>query len=168
MISNAQATKSDGVLRDPIASRFFESFAATLNEYADRRQLAIRRYQQNQPIWMFHFLHPKGGFGAVQLTYSRLVGEDQGRPFICAHWHDDNEETLMRHLHESTAPELMEADTGIDALLAAIDRHLAEVLAWTRDGLKPAIRIFSTSARDEQGNLTSELERRFRLPVIGG
>src|SRR5688572_25681425 len=114
MMRNAQATKSDGILRDPVASRVFERLAAILNDYADRRHLAIRRYQQNQPIWMFHFLHPKGGVGAIELAYSRLIGEVQGQLFVCAFWSCDDDEALLRHSHDPSPPEFMESD--IDAV----------------------------------------------------
>jgi hypothetical protein len=152
----------DGSPPNSAVSRCFENIAPILLEFASRHSLFVRKYYRNEPMWSFHFLHPKGGFGVVQLHVMPIHGE-AFNAYVTPIWWFDDEERCRR---SSLPINLMSlASKSVDDVVQFLEQALIYILA------KSPVDLTQTSTttprgRDDSGNIIfSEFERAQRLPT---
>jgi hypothetical protein len=106
---------------------FFAPFAATLEGFAARRNLAVIKYYQEAPTWSLGFRHPIGEFGFGQLRLNRTP--ENTLTLSAAVWIDDYDSYTRRArmLPPGSAPE----DDA--SLTARMEATLDEVLSWPLD-----------------------------------
>jgi hypothetical protein len=109
-------------LRD--CERFFAPLAATIQQFAARRNLAIARYDHESPSWDLNFAHPIGGFGRLSLAKSADTLQLSAVVWI------DQYDLFVRRLRQLPASDVS-ADEGV--LARALDSTLDEVLSWPLD-----------------------------------
>lgn len=162
MPTYAHIPKLDGVPPDAAAFHCFESLAPVLLHFASRHSLLVRKYYQNQPMWSFHFLHPKGGFGTVQV-HAAPVDAASLKAAVASHWWIDDEQTCQRALLSTRSVSL--AVRQPEELTPALEEALKHLLA-----LKPMdlTRNAPTSPRRRDGAdnyVFNEFEQAQRLPT---
>src|ERR1700738_926219 len=91
----ANIRKFDGLPPSAGALKCFEILAPVLLAFASRHSLLIRKYYHNQPMWTFHFLHPKGGFGMIQI-HAAPHDRDSFKAAVASHWWIDDEHNCVR------------------------------------------------------------------------
>jgi len=117
MSTYANMPEINGVPPDIGVFHCFQRLAPVLLEFASRHSLFVRKYYHNQPMWTFHFLHPKGGFGMVQIHAAPLSAQSF-KAAVASHWWVDDEEKCQRS-SLATRPVSIE-DTRPEALLALL------------------------------------------------
>jgi hypothetical protein len=152
----------DGVPQNPEALQLFEELAPTLTTFASRHSLLVRKYYHKEPMWSFHFLHPKGGFAMVQIDAHRLNAESFSGSVASNWWVDDHEKCLRSLM--STKPERFVASQP-DDVLPALEGALIYLLAQTQAALTRTSQAMPRR-RDKGGNFVfSDFERAQRLPT---
>jgi hypothetical protein len=157
----ANIREVDDLPPNAAAFQCFEMLAPVLLAFASRHSLLVRRFYHGQPMWSFHFLHPKGGFGMVQI-HAALDISGGVKAAVASHWWvDDLEKSLRSSLStKSVSFQGMQPEDVVPVLESAFRNLLA---------LTPA-ELSSTSQtmprkRDDAGNYVfSEFERAQRLP----
>jgi len=162
MPTYAHIPKIDGSPPDGGVAACFERLTSVLLAFASRHSMLVRKYYQNQPMWSFHFLHPRGGFGMVQIHASPAV-ETSFRAAIASHWWIDDQEKCERSA-ASRAPVSIEGLQAED-ILPALEEALAVTLRWTATDLTRKSRT-TPRRRDSAGNYVfAEFEKAQRLPT---
>src|SRR5229473_5328777 len=91
----ANIRKIDGLPPSAGALYCFEILEPVLLAFASRHSLLIRKYYHDQPMWTFHFLHPKGGFGMIQI-HAAPDNSGSCKAAVSSHWWIDNLERCQR------------------------------------------------------------------------
>lgn len=152
----------DGASPDAGVFHCFETLAPVLLTFASRHSLLVQKYYKDQPMWSFHFLHPKGGFGMVQIHAAPLGGSSFAAS-VASHWWIDDEERCQRSAL-STNPVSFEA-TRPEEIGPVLDNTLAYLLGLTPADLKYGSAT-SPRARDTTCSYVySEFEQAQRLPT---
>jgi hypothetical protein len=158
----ANIPQVDGPPPSPEVFHCFENLAPALLRFASRHSLLVRKYYQNQPMWTFHFLHPKGGFGSIQI-HAAPVGEKSFRAAVASHWWIDDEQKCVRTLL-STKPMSFQA-TQPEEVVPLLEKALAHILERTQADLSSSSQTMPRK-RDKDGKYVySEFERAQRLPT---
>jgi len=150
--------------RDAAIDAFFTSISEELEEFARQHHLTIWKYPGRGPMWVFHFLHPAGGFGSVQLYCVReLKTRDGLRVSISGNWYvDDHEKRLRRHYPHA---ETWEVQPISEEILPSLARQLDRIVRCPPEDLVPTQYTYVPTG-DGQGNeLVSDFELGLRVPV---
>ena len=143
---------------DSAAQGFLERMAPALENFAYRHSLTIRKYPHHQPIWMFHFLHPKGGFGWLQLYCDTFSNAPESvRAWIQGEWYIDEHDRNCRLV--SSTPSRKEIEPDVERIVDALELLLSSVIEWPKSSL---IASDVALASDQAG---SEFELSLRLPT---
>jgi hypothetical protein len=140
----------------------FEKLSPALLAFASRHSLLVRKYYQNQPMWTFHFLHPKGGFAMIQIHAKPVTG-NLFKSAVASHWWIDDDQKSVR-LSLSTKPMPLDA-TQSHEVTPALERALSHLLELTPADMSSTSQT-TPRKRDKSGNAVfSEFERAQRLPT---
>ena len=154
----------DGRPDDANAIAFFDGMRRQLEDFAERHDLTIQRYPQNQPIWLFMFLHPKGGRGALQLTCATpLCAATEPKPWLSAHWHKDDDGNGIRRAYPSSPPREIEG-LAAKAVVDALELKLGEVRGWDSQALTVTSPLSSRRGNAAGQARLGEIERLLRHP----
>lgn len=160
---HAHLAEADGKQRDESVVRLFEKLTPVLLAFASQHSMLVQKFAHNYNMWVFHFLHPKGGVGNIEIGAYPLDG-DAFRATIASHWWIDDEDNCERSSLES--PALKSFDTRVpEAITPFLEEALGRVLAATlADLVKHSPK--SPRPRDANGNLVfAPFELARRLPT---
>jgi hypothetical protein len=152
----------DGPPPRPEVFHCFERLAPALLGFASRHSLLVRKYYHNQPMWAFHFLHPKGGFASIQI-HAASVGDKSFKATVASHWWIDDEKERKRS-SLSTKPASFQA-TQPEEVIPVLEKALAHILERTQVELSSSSQT-TVRRQDKEGKYVySEFERAQRLPT---
>jgi len=153
--------KLDGPPPSASAIRCFEMLAPVLLAFASQHSLLIRKYYHDQPMWSFHFLHPRGGFGSVQI-HAALDESESCHAAISSHWWIDDLEKCQRSSLSTKSISL--SGIALEKVAAVLESELSHILGLKTADLSHASRTMPRK-RDNKGDYEfSEFERAQRLP----
>lgn len=107
--------------------RFFAPIGASIRQFAQRRNLAIIKYDHDSPSWDLAFAHPIGGFGKLVLGKGRASNLE----LSAVVWIDDYD-SLTRRLRQLPVRNVPSDEVSLRGELAIA---LDEVLSWPLDEL---------------------------------
>lgn len=143
---------------DSVAQAFLERIAPALESFADRHALTIWKYPHHQPLWMFHFLHPKGGFGWLQLSCDTFAKNPRSvRAWIQGGWSIDEHGRNCRLV--SSMPSRKEIPPDIERIVEALGALLSSVIEW------PTSSLVASDLAPTAAQAGSDFERSLRLPM---
>ena len=162
MVVYTHNSKWDGMPNDPAVVHGFALLEPVLLSCARDHSLFIRKYHHNQPLWSFHFLNPKGGFGAVQI-FANARSPGVINAAIASHWWMDDHQrgvraSLSTHVQSlrATRPE------KIGVLLA---QSLIGLLGRANSELSESSRVMPGQPNRSPPHEVDEFERALRLPT---
>jgi hypothetical protein len=148
---------------DAEAGAAFERWARDLQLFAERHHLTVWRYPQRASTWMFHFLHPAGGFCFLQLHCVRPKETYPLEAWVSAHWYIDDYEKGLRW--EPPYRESVKAGDDVEAIVSTLEGQLDILVRTPRSELVPSACSFVPTG-DGRGNFSaSDFERGLRVPV---
>jgi hypothetical protein len=154
--------KWDGTPSDSTVVDCFELLEPVLLECAACHSLLIRKYYHDQPMWSFHFLNPKGGYGTVQMHATRrsegVIGVAVG-----SHWWVDDHERGMRASLSTHVKSLQAAQP--EEILSLLRETLTELLARAPAELLNSSRVIPGKRDESRYHVATEFERAQRLPT---
>ena len=109
---------------DPRTVAWFGRFEDELMSFAERHNLAIGKYLKDMPAWHFIFMHPRGGYGRIDIIKS---GADD--ILISACWWRDDYNPRTR----SSKGWKNEYFTQPEKLTDELTTMLSKVVAWRED-----------------------------------
>jgi hypothetical protein len=152
----------DGRPPDSDTFRCFENLSPALLAFASRHSLLVRKYYHNQPMWSFHFLHPRGGFGMLQVHAAQLNGEVV-KAAIASHWWIDDEQRCSRSSLSTGSVALQSSKP--DDLVSVLENALSHLLKLEPVALSSLSHTMPRK-RDKAGNYVfSDFERAQRIPT---
>jgi hypothetical protein len=152
----------DGLPPSAEALRCFEVLAATLLSFASRHSLFIRKYYHGQPMWAFHFLHPKGGFGSIQI-HAALKSPDSYNVAISSHWWVDDFEKCQRESLSTKSISLSVTDP--EQVSSVLEGALTDLVGQRVANLSSKSQTMPRKRDDNGDYVFSEFERAQRLPT---
>lgn len=148
---------------DAEADATFRIWARDLESFAERHHLAVWRYPGRAAVWMFHFLHPAGGFGSLQLSCVRQKEAAPLEAWISARWYIDDHEKELRW--EQPYRESVKTAPNAGAIVAALEGELDTLVRTPRTKLVPNEQSFVPTGDGHGGFFVSDFERSLRVPV---
>ena len=155
-------SKWDGTPNHAAVVRCFDLLEPMLVACASDHSLLIRKYHHDQPMWSFHFMNPKGGFGAVQIyANARVPGVINAA--IAAHWWmDDHFRGIRASL--STHVQSLRA-TRPEKIGALLGETLTGLLGRANSELRESSRV-NPGRRNASGtHEVDDFEQALRLPT---
>ena len=149
---------------DAEADAVFRTWARDLESFAERHHLAVWRYPGRAAVWVFHFLHPEGGFCSLQLGCVRPKETAPLEPLISSRWYiDDNEKKLRweRPYRESVRTAL-----NAQAVVSALEKELSNLVRTSRTQLVPSEYGFVPTGDGQGDFFVSDFERALRVPLL--
>jgi hypothetical protein len=148
---------------DAEGDAFFKSISEDLEAFAWEHHLTIWKYPYRAPMWMFHFLHPKGGFAFLQLyCASNAKKRELVRVSVYGDWYmDDHENRLRRHYPHGESVEVRPASEEIVRCLA---KQLEAIVACPVAELVAAEYSYVPTGDGRGNDLVSEFELSLRVP----
>jgi hypothetical protein len=148
---------------DTEADAAFRSWARDLKSFAERHHLAVWRYPGRAAAWMFHFLHPAGGFCWLQLYCVRQKEAAPLETWISAHWYIDDHEKKLRW--EQPYRESIKTRSDAKAIVSALETQLDILVRTPRDQLVPREYSFAPTGDGRGDFFVSDFERSLRVAV---
>lgn len=98
-----------------VIDAFYKSISEELLAFASAHHLTIWKFPDRAPMWMFHFLHPAGGFAWLQLYCAREPKSGEAlRVSVSGTWYvDDHEKRLRRHYPHAVSFDVQPVSTDI-------------------------------------------------------
>lgn len=143
---------------DSAGQAFLERIAPAMESFAYRHSLTIWKYPHHQPIWMFHFLHPKGGFGWLQLYCDSFSNDPKSvRAWIQGEWYVDEHARNCRLV--SSIPSRKEIEPDNERIVDALESLLSSVIEWPKSSLMASDLALAS------GQTCSDFELSLRIPT---
>jgi hypothetical protein len=158
----ANIREVDGRPPSEIVSQCFETLAPLLLEFASRHSLLIRKYYHHQPMWSFHFLHPRGGFGSIEV-YATLDGSGSIKTAVATHWWIDDLEKRQRSSSSTKSVSLIAKLP--EQVVPPLEDALAEILALMPADLSTSSQTMPRKRNAAGEYVFSEFELAQRLPT---
>lgn len=149
---------------DAAIDAFFESISEDLYAFASAHHLTIWKYPGRSPMWMFHFLHPMGGFAWLQLHCAReLESSAELQLSVYGVWYiDDHERRVRRHYPHA---ERWGAQPIAGDILDCLARQLDKILSCPATHLVPAEYTYVPTGDGKGNERVSDFELGLRVPV---
>src|SRR5882757_117011 len=161
MVSYTHNPKWDGVPSDSAVLDCFGVLEPVLMDFASVHSLLIRKYYHDQPMWSFHWLNPKGGFGAVHIhASSRSGGFDVA---VASHWWVDDRQRGNRASLSPQVRSLRAAQP--EEIRSLLEEALGRLLARPPSDLSNSSRVIHGKRRESGNYQFAEFERAQRLPT---
>ncbi len=159
-----QRTYGYEACEDAAIDAFYRSISGDLEAFASAHHLTIWKYPGRTPTWMFHFLHPAGGFGWLQLYCARELKNDAVfRVSVYGTWYvDDHEKRLRRHYPHA---ENWEAQPIAQDIVLCLTRQLDRILSCPATDLVAAEYTYVLTGDGHGNELVSDFELSLRVPV---
>jgi hypothetical protein len=143
---------------------FYRSISEDLEAFAAARHLTIWKYPDRVPMWMFHFLHPAGGFGWLQLyCATELKRGEVLRLSVSGTWYvDDHEKRLRRHYPHAESFDVQPISKDIVMCLA---RQLEALLRCPATDLVPSEYSYVPTGDGAGNDRVSDFELSLRVAV---
>jgi hypothetical protein len=159
----SDASRVHGHDRCADAEAAFGRWARDLESFAERHHLAVWRYPERAAAWMFHFLHPAGGFCWLQLYCVRPKDASGLETRVSAHWYIDDHEKRLRW--EYPYRESVEVGHNAEAIVSALESQLDILVRTPRTQLVPSEYSFVPTGDGRGDFFVSDFERGLRVPV---
>ena len=141
----------------------FGRWMSDLQSFAERHQLTVWRYPHRAPAWVFHFLHPTGGFCFLQVHCVRPKETCPLEAWVSTHWYIDDYEKGLRW--EPPCRESAKVRDDAQAIVSVLESQLDILVRTPRTVLVPSEYTF-VPAGDGRGDFfVSDFERGLRVPV---
>jgi hypothetical protein len=154
--------KWDGI---PSASAVRECFGVlepVLMDFASDHSLLIRKYYHDQSMWSFHWLNPKGGFGAVNIHASSRSG-GLVDVAVASHWWVDDQQRGNR---ASLSPQVRSLQaTQPEGIRSLLEETLGRLLARPPSDLSNSSRVIHGKRDEPKYYEFTEFERAQRFPT---
>ena len=147
----------------PLEEAFFKTISPPLEDFARHHSLIIWKYPRHAPQWIFHFLHPLGGFASVTLNCDSVGKPPRIRAAIQGQWYVDDHEQAIRRV--SSLATLREVPPASEQIIAGLEDILSTVTAWPRSVLTVSPLDVSPQEIADSKVLRSEFELSLRLPT---
>lgn len=149
---------------DVAVDAFYRNISADLEAFACEHHLTIWKYPHRAPMWMFHFLHPAGGFAWLQLYCANDLKNGEGiRAWISGNWYvDDHERRLRRHYPYGESLEVQPVSGAVVMYLAA---QLEAIVRYAPADLVPTEYSYVPTGDGRGNDLVSDFELSLRVPV---
>jgi len=162
MVMYTHNSKWDGTPNHAGVVRCFDLLEPMLLSCACEHSLLIRKYHHDQPMWSFHFMNPKGGFGAVQIyANARVPGVINAA--IASHWWvDDHTRGIRASL--STHVQSLRA-TRPEEIGTLLGESLTGLLGRASSELRESSRVNPGGRNGFGTHEVDDFERALRLPT---
>jgi hypothetical protein len=159
-----QRTYGHEECEDAAAGAFYKRISEDLEAFSRQHHLTIWKFPQRSSMWMFHFLHPAGGFAWLQLNCSReSKGVEPLRVWISGTWYvDDHEKRLRRHYPHAAS---FEAQPIAEDIVRCLARQLEAIVQCSAADLVPAEYTYVPTGDGAGNELLSDFELSLQLPV---
>ena len=155
-------SKWDGTPTHAAVVLCFDLLEPMLLSCACNHSLLIRKYHHDQPMWSFHFVNPKGGFGAVQL-YATAPVPGVINAGVASHWWvDDHDRGIRASL--STHIQSLRA-TQPEEIGALLEASLTGLLGRASSELSDSSRVIPGRRNGSRVHEVDDFERALRLPT---
>lgn len=109
---------------------FFAPLASRLEEFAERYNLRLLKYQQYNPSWDFLFRHPSGGVASIQ-----VLKDGADHLHLAASWAIDDFKTYERKLWFAPIQRMARTDEDLRRKMEGL---LRTVIQLSPSALRPA------------------------------